>query len=951
MNSARGGATAEGLVLLHQRLEAHFDHLRARRDESAPGTPLFALEHGLSGGELTLLHSEVIAAVQRGRLPRGAWLPFIVYAAEVGYEYAGEEYWQTFEARTPRWAERGDRDYIRTKFKEFQRRFRAAEPSGAWARHFSIICWPVTHAVLPTDLQRHLARLLFEYRRALTGDLLDDPEELGRRLAARSWQASSRFQNFAQNTALLGQVAVALLVGDDEDSPYLLLSTLQRIVADLSEEREARRWLRDAKSSATQARTRGFRPPERTRTPGAINDRPRLPAATDPDLLLRRDAGKWWAHFELPDFSLLAERLPMLQGEVARLRARVAGVGAPLARGRLLYPGQQLRLAEWPEAGAPLIQLEAGSPAVNSMLADQCVLSPGSVWVFRIREEGIASEVRGKFVRPGHRYVFVRHDPIATSLAWWISDAAIGTAGVNACEVTVPETIDDAAIEVLKALGVGAVTDVEVRPVGLVPAGWDGEGQSEWLAAEEAMFSVRSSRDVAHAIAALDGTPELIPWNGDEVFLKLSGLEPGTHELQVSLLSPDVDAPIAEGAITIVVRSPHTRPGTGSFREGLLILADPVSPTLDELWDGRASLQILGPATARVRVEFALVNRRHRQIATHRVTTTLPVDGVAWEQLLHQIRGAEDVKRLVDDAEACTVRVSHPELGAVVQRCDREFAPMRWSFGRDREGPYVRLIDNTDGTGVAIERYGFDTPDTVSPIQPSDDDRIRWAAGGLIVARWSEGELAVVLPPQVRGLEDLRPLDVAVGVGPRCSGEVRRLIEVAALWKGAALPADPFGESHRVTVLSAITRALAGLICGQRWAQLEDVFRRSAGRISVDELVRHVGDQNYQRGLARALQYRVDAIQALEPAKRVVSLATALALHARQAGVEGEDHLLAEFLLRLASDPGSLPARAIADHLELVLVSPVLLRAARFLVLAGAASARDDGDDQAWRWD
>jgi hypothetical protein len=154
------GGSSEGLSVLHQRLETHFASLRTRRDEEAgPSYPIFALEHSLPDAELALLTSTVRQAVQRRNLSRAAWLPYVIYAAEIGYEYSGDEYWQTFTARTPGWADDAwSREYIRTNFNKFASQFGGARPSGAWAAHFTIICWPITHAVLPTDLQRQLVR-------------------------------------------------------------------------------------------------------------------------------------------------------------------------------------------------------------------------------------------------------------------------------------------------------------------------------------------------------------------------------------------------------------------------------------------------------------------------------------------------------------------------------------------------------------------------------------------------------------------------------------------------------------------------------------------------------------------------------------------------------------------------------------------------------------------------
>jgi hypothetical protein len=72
-------------------------------------------------------------------------------------------------------------------------------------------------------------------------------------------------------------------------------------------------------------------------------------------------------------------------------------------------------------------------------------------------------------------------------------------------------------------------------------------------------------------------------------------------------------------------------------------------------------------------------------------------------------------------------------------------------------------------------------------------------------------------------------------------------------------------------------------------------------------------------------------------ADRVTSLARALAVHARHDAYRSEDPRFAEFLLRLASAPESLsnwPNSEIESDVERVLDAPMLIRAARLLVLA-----------------
>src|SRR5439155_6614326 len=90
----------ERLRQVHERLETHFQDLRADRDQSGRGKPIFALEHGLREPEIEDLRQAVRQSLGSSGLSSRWWLPWVVYAAEIGYRFTGEEYWQTFEATT-----------------------------------------------------------------------------------------------------------------------------------------------------------------------------------------------------------------------------------------------------------------------------------------------------------------------------------------------------------------------------------------------------------------------------------------------------------------------------------------------------------------------------------------------------------------------------------------------------------------------------------------------------------------------------------------------------------------------------------------------------------------------------------------------------------------------------------------------------------------------------------
>jgi hypothetical protein len=937
---------------LHRRLHRHFSDLGEERSEL--GVPVFALEHGLSGPELVLLRQEVAASLATGRVDRDSWLPTVVYAAEVGYRYSGDEYWPTFEAQTPGWARHGQRSEIRELFHEFTDQFGGAEPEGRWAEHFTIICWPITHAILPVDLQRHLAQLLRDFRRSLTSANLADPDLLGSQLAARSWQASSRFQTFAQDPSMLGRLAFALLARDEELSPYLLRSTLGRIVSDLSAQGQAGEWLRSAKSTAEYVRTRGFRVGE---SEGRQGSGETLPSAADPDLWLHAGVDGWTAYLEMPNFTPLTERLPELTAELSQRRARVEGVsGAPIARSRLLFSGQMLPLSSWPSGSGPLVQLEGASPPINALLEQQCVLTPGPRWLFKVRDSGRAKEVRGNHVRPSGTYVFVSQEPLSRELPTWISAVEAGTEGIYAYDIQTPATLDEECLGILRDCGVGARSDVAIHPAGTVPASWDGEGRAEWLAGERPILAIFTSRTAERSVWALDQESEVIEWptGQEQIFVGFEDLEPGSHLLEVALL--DHQKTIAEGSFEIGIRDPHSRPPSGTHREGLLILPTPVNPTLTELWDGVAGLEIRGPSGVRIDVSAELRNRAGELLHRKQHRVNLPVDANHWPNLFNKLlREDKSVQGIYDDAETCVFRASQANLGVATLRSEREFAPLRWAVGRDADGAFLRLINNTDERTAHLDLFEFDRPDISRSIELDVESRVRRDTGGLCRARAGDAEAVAILSPNMPRLEDLRfaPSLTARGKG---AADMLKLLSLAALWGAATGSADPLGGIGRINVLRAIAGRTAALICGRDWERLEARVSNHEIDLPRADLQAGIGRDGYQLTLAKALGKTVDSYSDQDIPERVDSFAQTLSRHAWKAGVRGTGREVSEFLLRLASEPGSLidwAGPTLDAQMKLILGSPVLLRAARFLVIEVDRSAAPSSTStySGWRWD
>jgi hypothetical protein len=377
---------------------------------------------------------ELRATLRHGGLRSEHWLLWVVYAAEHGYDFDGEEYWQSFEADTPSWRVWGSRDQIRAWFWRFHKRFAGIEPQGAWAHHFSIICWPITHAVLPRDLQFQFARTLHHARYSLVSAASTDAKVLGRLVKREAWHGSSRFQQFAQHEELVGRLVLAILGAEEAEGDRILLtSTLSRVVADLERTRQAKDWLESARRAVTRFKGAASGSGAGGRAPSnkPVHEAKPRPSSIRPTLVLRRSASlKWDVGVEVPSFADLAREVEGLREFLLRTRSTISGGdGSWTPSSWLLGSGREKALSEWPKLDEPIVQFEGKHEPLRILLSDDGSLTPGPIWICRIRDDGTATEVLGRQVRPGERYVLL-HDGRSTLDSPLIAPCEVNCRGI-----------------------------------------------------------------------------------------------------------------------------------------------------------------------------------------------------------------------------------------------------------------------------------------------------------------------------------------------------------------------------------------------------------------------------------------------------------------------------------------------------------------------------------------
>lgn len=959
-----------------QRLAHHFTELRSVRSQTTQDLPIFALEHGLNPQEIHVLENSLrihIAEHSPSKLHALAW---IVYSSELGYRFAGDEYWQTFEQETPGWRDHGSRYWLRDCFRSFQTEFGGAKPTGLWANHFSIICWPITHAVLPKDLQRQLARILYELRHSFSGEILTSPASLGNLIAARSWNTTSRFQNLAQETELLGQIAAALLLQEGGTESLLYRDTLERIREGLDEERRSREWLRSARQSAKErVQVNGLASPWESskRCPVSNVEQARAEVSSlgiEPRLVLRAlDSSResWEVLLEIPDLSHLPLRFAQTREILEGSRCIVAGSSSrPLARGRCLFGSQRVVLSRWPRSDEVLLRFEHSDSQLDFLFSTECLLRPAAKRLFRFASDGFAYECRGLRVRPGESYILISTgNPFHTDKH--ANPISVSCKESHGIILNLPKALTMDWETLLHKLGLAQSKAIEVWPAGLDAVKWEGDGYAEWLSSEQPCLAIHIDHPIESVQISMDrnliSPLELSSLNtGMPIFIELPKLSAGRHELQVSVQSLEGEN-VQIGDLEIVVHAREPRPwlpDVASPQGPLNVQMFPLAPSLEDLWEGRVEISLQGPADRGVKCRISFFERdgETATFSQDLPALSMPFSEERWrthfEKHFRRKKGAQEA---YDTTRVCWLRFNADEIGSFTVRCERDFTPLRWAFRSRSSKAILQLIDDRGGADEPeICQMAFETPCVKKILSRATEYEIP-DSGGMYVARIENNAAAIIVSPRVvHELQDLG-VDPKIENLQRSLSSVIQLLEIAGTWARARLSGGILSATRQQAVVSALLTEIFRLVCGDKWAEAETEVFNTNGPVNLKSLSHAVSSKLEDASMREYLIKNVESLAHDTLETRIHFLASLitqyhlLTLHAIPFSVNSDNNGLkiaadsemgcamwfAEFSLRLASDPARVEKWAgsnLKDGLNCLLEKPVSARAAKFLVIA-----------------
>lgn len=952
------------LVRWQARLEHHFGELAASRHTSA--FPLFALEHGLNQDELSqisrLLHSHLAGGLGLSR----CWLVWVVYAAEVGYDYAGDEYWQSFEERTPGW-QLHHRDLLRNWFKKFQTAYHGVKPSGPWASNFPIIAWPITHAVLPKYLQYQFAYAVYQLRFSLAGLKAIDSLSVGRLMAIHAYDASTRFQQFLQQEELTGRILLGLLgLAHSNEAQPIYPPTLQRIVADLEAVRKLRAWLKDTRRVVAD-RFKGIgQGSGKPNNKSEFSTRDRAPVSTvdadiRPRVFLRHSGGgKWAVALEVPSFSPVAALQADLATFLKNTRCKLAGASDMKPAGWVLSHGRVGVLNSWPEVGKPLLEFEKSHTVLDSLLRTDCLLSQGPVWLFRVGPDGKASEILGRTVRPGYDYIIASTKDL-TSRDSLANGCVLDCSGIRGLRISLPSSLSSEDTRWLNGLGLHVARTIRVWPAGLPCRGWDGEGQSEWLTTEEPCFGIVHDHPVSAYAIELNGIQQKVieaPEVGMPTFVRLSPLPAGKHRVTVTARRHEAMADIAqrrtpEGFLDLRVRQPEPWVPGVPLHTGLVVTIDPHDANLEDFWTNKINVSIAGPQGRQVECAIALERASGEDILSEKIAASLslPVTSETWRKKFASYVDREEANWRYLEASSGRFHIRAGELGEFVARFHGDVEPLRWLTRHMDDQLLLKLIDDTDLPAKAeCQCFSMENPAESVAIDAAEfvSERALTPPGALYVARHGSHRDALVVSHGFAG-DGLRGL----GVTPRFERVVDGTLSIATtvmsleLWSLARL-AGPLAEIRRTQVTRDLGNVIYARMCGKHWATAERTFIENPGADATIDALQHRASTMGSFGAS----IKKDYARFLDSVPRSTGWYVDLAKRFKVPA----DRALCEFSIRLAFLPESL-TRAFGTNLDRLVKqatsSPDVVRGARFAALLCNQLARDDLDQfrRTRRWE
>lgn len=706
---------------LQLRLEDHFADLstRAKKNERL----IFAIEHGLELAEIEELKNLVRKSLKTEGLNSKFWLLWVIYAAEHGYTFDGVQFWDNFSEQTSGWQSAGDRKKIRTWFQRFKIEYCGVAPSGAWAKHFSIISWPIAHAILPKDLQRRLAKAMYEAQYELRRVSNQSAIEIGRTLSRATQQSSQRFRLFLDQEEMLGQIVISLLGTPEQVSGGIDPRALKRITHDLNDMRDAKDWIRQAQktwqSAKPQFKINGPIDLELRSDDKVIASDKTLPQKLinlKPAIEAQKISGGYW-QFELtvPSFQDVAALDETFSTFLCSNRVSIPLAETRMLPGEWLLTGMRKRiLKKWPAKGEGFIIFE-DAPPFDKIVDWNLALAEKSIWAFKFQNDGTARLLTGDHLRAKNSYLLIT--PKDVDLQTVARSCLTNCLDINLWRIDLPAIISSELQDALTLLGFQCKKILTLSAAGIPPVDWVPDVGGTWLSSGRPLLSIDRDHEFDGYQLCINESERIDVRTSYEkkILIELPQLTTGQHFLRIhsyKLIEGNKNFQKIQATqdLQITIKDPKPWTSGATNNAAIFVNALPLMPSVEDFLAAGLELEVLGDNSLTCKIEIVL--KRHDGIQLFRASIldhALPISNAMWSQHYQNFLRTNSSNQKFYECSSALLEISSAEFGKYCINLDQQFAALRWIPLHKNGVQYLRLIEHDSGEDIAASFSDFKT--------------------------------------------------------------------------------------------------------------------------------------------------------------------------------------------------------------------------------------------------
>jgi len=820
------------------RLNDHFIELSKKKGDFK----LFAFEHNLSAEELVDLKNSL-------RISESNYLPWVIHTTEIGYTFRGREFWDPFKEKTINWHDSiENRNFIRNCFDKFEKSFNTISLKGSWANTFNIISHPIIHSIIPLDLQLELIKTVHNIRYLISDSTLASFELLGNLIKENSNKQNSKFSFYFSQTSLIGQFVHALFIQDRHNTGEMIYEpALKRIIDDLENHEKKKIFWQDIKEIKEKINI----VPTIHKSKESTEQIDHIPQIEKlflrPEIRLIKSDDAWDVFLVLPAFQKLYNYSPKFRELLNKAKVRINhSESVDTFAINLVHSKYRFKLIKWPKLEESLIDFIVNNKKIYSINFSDLVDNSNN-FLFKINDynEGILD--LSNIIDYNSNYILLNDGENSNENGIKIN-----------CKDIRGITLYKNDFQSINQYGYFFSNHILLKPI-LFPYLISAEiGLYTYFVDNTPTFLISTSNlsdnSFIENFTILCNNNNIYSFknnllsnsNNKEYVFQIFDLEPGFYNIIVRAEINNegiIYRPKGSFRLNIVENNSFLN----NISSPLQIYSTPYNPSLDELWDKKCIIKVLGPIGYKVKPQIIFFNDDNEILVSKTFNNVeIPIDTNSWDSLLDKIKDDADLIKYYDKAHKGSVIFYEQNLGKCKIDLIREIRPLQWIIKENNKVYYLKLLnDLSDNSTIELFYLSFNKPFDKVKILNNDkyeyEDIIK--DEGLYYAKTNDKETGIILSSMKKSLDfhefkERLPQKIEI---PKFSLNVESLnniLELISIWSNANTTGNIISNIMRQKIYDSFCYKLYELLLTVAWVYEEKNIKDTEGLLKVFSMIK-----------------------------------------------------------------------------------------------------------------